>query len=158
MARIISSLFILLFITGCDYSKPQETIVQNSSEMVPPKVKIEIEDTVHSTEQATYCWRNDNSAECLNLPTAIEILENTKPIEVSSKETITLVIKRQPSEQTITIQNTESNEIDEITIKNSKFKAPTAKGIYILNYYAIWEKDETKTSGDSSYVFKIEVK
>ena len=126
--------------------------------MVPPKVKIEIEDTVYSTEQASYCWRDDNSAECLNLASPIEILENTKPIEVSSKETITLVTKRQPSEQTITIENTDSKQTDEITIKNSKFKAPTAKGIYILHYYAIWEKDESKTSGDSSYVFKIEVK
>lgn len=159
MKKILSALFLLLVITGCSNESSQDTLKSHFKESDPPAVQFKIEDTVYSTEQGSYCWRNEKSAQCVSAAFPAEILENTKPIKVKSKETITLLMKRPPSEQTLTIENGELNQIEEIPInKANQFKAPELEGVYIFNYYAIWEKDDSGTSGDSSYVFKIEVK
>ena len=159
MYKFLSVIFLFLVIAGCSYGNSEEQVKNGPKKLLPPIVQLKIENTAYSMEQGDYCWRDENSAECLSLPTPTEILEYQKPIKVTKKETVTINIKRHPSVQTLTISSTDSNQIEEITItKDNKFKAPNVKGIYIINYYAIWEKDESGTSGDSSYVFKIEVK
>ena len=159
MYKFLSVAILFFIIAGCSYGINEEQVKKGPKKLLPPTVQLEIKDTVYSMEQGDYCWRNENSAECLSLPTPTEILEYQKPLKVSKKETVTLHIKRHPSEQTLTISSTDSNQIEEIAMtKDNKFKVPNVKGIYIINYYAIWDKDKSDTSGDSSYVFKIEVK
>lgn len=158
MRKIISVLVLLILIAGCSKETGQEPINEQEENNGPPTVQLKTGDTVYPTEQGSYCWRNENSADCLSLGLPAEILENIKPIKVSSKQTITLLMKRQPSQQLLTIESSETNQIDKITLnETNQFKAPDIDGIYILNYYAIWEKDSSGTSGDSSYVFKIQV-
>ncbi len=159
MNKFLSFLFLLLIIAGCSNSATNEKVNKTPKELRPPEVHFEIEETSYSTEQGSFCWRNENSAECLHLSLPADLAANTKPVKISRKETITLLLDRPPSEQTLTLENTDTRQFEEVALnKENKFKAPETSGIYILTYYAIWEKDKTGTSGDSSYVFKIEVK
>ncbi|MCM3390096.1 hypothetical protein M3649_18525 [Ureibacillus chungkukjangi] len=159
MYKLLTVVSLLFLIAGCSYDSSEEQVKKGSKKLLPPVVQLEIEDTVYNMEQGDYCWRDEESAECLSLPTPIEILEYEKALPIKKKATVTLLTKRRPTEQTLTISDVESNQIEEISLtKNHKFKAPAKKGVYIINYYAIWEKNDSGTSGDSSYVFKIEVK
>lgn len=160
MNKFLYSLTILFIVAGCATEEQKESSNPTSSHhFLPPSVNFKVGDTTYSTEQGSYCWRDGNSAECLSLASSAEIVEFTEPIEVSANKTITLLLERQPAQQTINITNSESNNSEEIEInKDNQFKTPKTKGVYIIDYYAIWEKDDTGTSGDSSYVFKIEVK
>ncbi|MDN4493447.1 hypothetical protein [Ureibacillus aquaedulcis] len=159
MYKSLFSLILLLLVSGCSNGaqlEPSNGISHHH--LLPPTVELEIEDSTYSTEQGSYCWRNENSAECLSLASPIEIAENIEPIKVPVNKTISLLPKRQPSQQTLAMTNVESEQDEEIPLnKDNQFKAPKTAGVYIFNYYAIWEKDDTETSGDSSYIFKIEV-
>ncbi|MFC7684843.1 hypothetical protein [Ureibacillus sp. GCM10028918] len=159
MKKNVVSLCLLLFIAGCSNGEQTEPSNKISSHnFLPPPVHFQIEDTTYTTEQGSYCWRNVNSAECLSVPSPTEIVESTEPIKVTKKKTISILTLRPPSQQTLTITNADSNQSEEFTInKENKFKAPDTEGVYIIAYYAIWEKDDSGTSGDSTFVFKIEV-
>ena len=158
LKKILSGLFLVFLVAGCSKEALQEISNQSSKEYSPPTVQFKIDDAVYSTKQGSFCWRNDNSAECLSLPSPTEIVEETKPIKVKGKETITLLMERQPSEHTLTIENSDFYAQELAINEDNQFKTPEIDGVYILKYYAIWEKDISGTSGDSSYVFKIEVK
>lgn len=160
MKKILVSLYLFLVVAGCSNAEQTEpSNTPSSHDFLPPSVQFEVEDTTYPTEQGSYCWRSENSAECLSLASPIEIVETIEPIKVTGNKTITLHTDRQPSNQTLTFTNAETNQNKEITInKNNKFKIPDTEGVYIISYYAIWEKDDSGTSGDSSFVFKIEVK
>lgn len=160
LKKILSILFLILILVGCSNDATQESSVKDlTNSTLPPTVQFEIVDTVYSTEQGSFCWRNSNSANCLSLPSPIEIVEDKNPIKVSNQEKMKLLVQRQPSHQTLTITSADTHQSEELEInKNNQFKAPDIEGIYILSYYAIWEKDDSGTSGDSSFIFKIEVK
>ncbi|KGR77471.1 hypothetical protein [Ureibacillus sinduriensis] len=160
MNKILYSLFLLFMVAGCSSVQQTESSSQASSyHFLPPTVHFKVADTTYSTEQGSYCWRDGNSAECLSLSSPAEIVEYKEPIEVSANKSITLLPERQPAQQTLNMTNTEDNISEEIEInKDNRFKTPKTKGVYVIEYYAVWEKDDKGTSGDSSYVFKIEVK
>ncbi|HWK23832.1 MAG TPA: hypothetical protein VNS08_12445 [Ureibacillus sp.] len=158
MYKVILVLSILFFLSGCSHSIQSASSKNNVGKDDPPLVQVKLDESVYTLLQGSFCWGDSRTASCVDYGTPFEITEYVEPIKVSRGEKITLSMKRKPLEHSLTFINLTTKETVEIDLKNNQFKAPTERGLYIINFYGLWEKDESNTSGDSSYVLKIVVK
>lgn len=158
MFKYVFMFFIPFILIGCANIQTTDSAPNTSPTHLPPTVAIEVNDQIYSTTQGSYCWRNGKNTECINKISPVDLVSNEEPIIVSANSVITLHVNRAPTTESISIENVEDEQIAKLEIKEDTIKTPKEKGIYILIYYAVWEDNGTKTDGDSSYIFKIEVK
>lgn len=146
------------FLIGCSNSEYELEMPTSSSKLTtPPKVEIEIDNEIYPTFQGSYCWNTDKVSECVDMVTSTEMMDGIKGIKVSRNEKITLHIERKPSSQNVTVTDS-SGQTEQLKLDKDTFSAPIVRGTYVVTYYGVWEKDDKNSSGDSSYIFKIEVK
>ncbi|MBD8026192.1 hypothetical protein H9636_05920 [Ureibacillus sp. Re31] len=151
-------LLLLFFLFGCSNTENKLDLPITSSKLTsPPKVEIEIDEEIYPTSQGSYCWNTEKVTECVDMATPTELMDGMKGIKVSRNENITLHIERTPSSQKVTVIDS-SGQTEELKLDKTTFSAPIVRGTYIVTYYGVWEKDDKNSSGDSSYIFKIEVK
>lgn len=158
MLKITLPFFLLIFLVGCSQTENSTTsAISNSNYSSPPKVELKINNEIHLTKQGSNCWKSENVTKCVAMASPVEIAHTIEAIKVSRNEKITILSKSEPNTQSISLINTE-DQIQELKIKDSTFSAPKERGTYVIHYYAIWNNTDTETSGDSSYIYKIEVK
>lgn len=79
-------------------------------------------------------------------------------VTVSPGDFITVQLDRTPTEHGLNLESFDAVDAGAVTMDGNSFHAPIEKGTYILMYYANWDDNGSGTNGDSSYVFKVEVK
>lgn len=147
MKKFFIYILLIICVAGCG-------IATSFISTAPPIVKLEVNGEIYPTAQGSYCWNNKNVGECADMVSPTEIVKDTSPIIFGPGDIITILVDRKPYDQGLTIEN----EGVDTEMNNNTFTAPEDKGTYIYMYYARWNDDGSGTSGDSSYVFKIEVK
>ncbi|CAM5200756.1 hypothetical protein UACE39S_00150 [Ureibacillus acetophenoni] len=158
MRKLLLLIMCLMTISGCGTAMGSSSSSSMKTALnLPPSVEIVVNEIEYPTRQGSYCWRNGNSAQCVDMSSPTELLTEEDVVTVSPGETITLLIGRAPIEQELSIENVESNVSQSVELIENKFSAPMEKGRYIYLHFARWDDNGTGTGGDSSNAFMIEV-
>jgi hypothetical protein len=158
-------MFILLlasFISGCNSINSNTTKEGDIlSGEKPPNAYIEINNKRFETTLGTYCWSSEGKGICVDKAGPVELLEEKKPIQVSTGVNIKFGMDFNPKPNQIhVIQISNSGKSAEVVVHNYQFTAPAEKGVYYYSYGVWWmdEKEDHLSHGDASYAFALEVK
>ena len=152
----INILAVVILLTGCKSQLVDNERLPGDN---PPPVQIEVNGKIYDTTLGAYCWGPDEDGyhECADTGGPEELLSDAEPIKVTPRDEITIIMDYAPLPNKIYLTQIVDGETESIRLDNSKFKAPTEKGLYYYEYAVWWmdEDDSQLSLGDAFYAFVI---
>lgn len=115
-----------------------------------PVFEVRQDETKIVVARGSYCWGSLLSGKCVDTIGPRELLKDIQPAIVESEDHFLFKFSKRPNEVDVDIY--EGGQKLNYDINKGLLIGPKEKGIYIIDVTVRWDR------GDSSFVFKIEVK
>ncbi|GLC86935.1 hypothetical protein [Lysinibacillus piscis] len=122
--------------------------------MEPPMPTVSVDSKKMEVVQGSYCWNKLVNATCVDKISPPELLAHHQivPTVVSPQSAIKVEFQKQPIEEIVVEEWSNSNANKVVSVEGNIFLASQEKGSYIYMISGRWHK------GSASYIVNIDVK